>query len=288
MEQERPSDLKDLHVYDAPPAGAADDWSVPQGWTEFSDADHARWNDLVARQSQSLIGHACDAFMDGLNALHLGEDGIPEFETFNPRFCAQTGWQAVAVPGVIPNDVFFRHLAERRFPVANFLRRHGSLDYNDEPDMFHDVFGHLPMFMDRTFGDFLAAYGRAGLRAEGLGVSELLGHLYLHTVEFGLIREGPSIRAYGAGLLSSYAETVHARTSPKARRLEFDLARMMRTQYLFDKFQPTYFVIESFAALLEEMETTSLSKVYETLRDQPSLAPGESHSDDRIVPIDDL
>lgn len=277
--------MQELHSSEKPPQGASDDWTVPQNWAAFSDVDHRRWNNLVTRQSESLKGLACDAFLEGVAALELAEDGIPNYDEFNPRFLAETGWQAVAVPGVIPNGVFFRHLAERRFPVANFLRQHDSLDYNDEPDMFHDVFGHLPMFVDRTFGDFMAAYGRAGLRAEQRGASDLLGHLYLHTVEFGLIRQGASIRAYGAGLLSSYAETVHAVTSPDAQRLAFNLPRMMRTEYFFDQFQPTYFVIESFAALLEEMETTSLTPVYNKLRDLPSLAPGDPDESDVIVSI---
>jgi phenylalanine-4-hydroxylase len=277
--------LQDLHIFDEPPPGAAQDWTVPQEWNAYSNADHQHWSDLVNRQSEALHGLACEAFLDGLSALDLGRDGIPNFDEFNARFLAQTGWQAVTVPGVIPNGAFFQHLAERRFPVANFIRQHNSLDYNEEPDMFHDVFGHLPMFVDRTFGDFMAAYGRAGLRAEGQGMSDLLGHLYLHTVEFGLIREGSSVKAYGAGLLSSYAETVHAVTNPEARRLRFDLPRMMRTDYLFDKFQPTYFVIESFAALLETMETTSLSQVYRELDGYDVLAPGEQHENDVTIEI---
>ncbi|WP_379551543.1 phenylalanine 4-monooxygenase [Qipengyuania sp. DGS5-3] len=275
-----------LHIYDKPPEGAAADWSMPQDWESFSSEDHARWRDLVSRQSTSLKGLASEAFMDGLEKLDLSSGGIPDYREFNTRFLAATGWQAIAVPGVIPNDVFFRHLAERRFPVSNFLRQHSSLDYNDEPDMFHDVFGHLPMFVDRTFGDFMAAYGRAGLRAEKLGMSDLLGRLYLHTVEFGLIAEAGGVRAYGAGLLSSYAETVHAVTGADTLRLKFNLPRMMRTDYPFDTFQPTYFVIESFAALLEEMETTSLRVVYGQMDSTRILAPGESDPSDVVFTVD--
>ncbi len=278
--------MQDLHIFDEPPPGAAQDWTVAQNWAAYKDADHSHWSDLVARQTAGLQGLACEAFLDGLATLDLGAAGIPNFDEFNTRFLAQTGWQAVPVIGVIPNGAFFAHLAARRFPVANFVRQHSSLDYNEEPDMFHDVFGHLPMFIDRTFGDFMAAYGRAGLRAEGAGMSDLLGHLYLHTVEFGLIRQGGGVKAYGAGLLSSYAETVHAVTNPKARRVAFNLPRMMRTDYLFDKFQPTYFVIDSFAALLEVMETTSLSQVYEELDGHPVLAPGQEYEGDVIVAID--
>ncbi len=271
-----------LHVFEEPPAGVASDWTMPQAWEKFTDADHARWTAMVREQTRSLGGLASDAFLEGVSALQLDRDGIPDFAQFNPRFRAATGWEVVAVPGVIPDEPFFRHLADRRFPVANFLRTGGAQDYNDEPDMFHDVFGHLPMFIDPTFGEFMTAYGRAGLRAEKLGATKLLSRLYLHTVEFGLIHEGGVLRAYGAGLLSSYAEAKHALTSDKARRLHFDLPRLMRTEWLFDEFQPTYFVIDSFDALLEEMETTSLRQVYDQVRDLPLLAPGESDPSDRL------
>ncbi len=272
--------VQELHIFDEPPAGVAPDWSIPQHWESFNSDDHGRWRDLVEQQSIGLQGLASEAFLDGLVTLKLASDGIPNYREFNRHFKAATGWEVIAVPGVIPNEPFFRHLSERRFPVANFLRQHSSLDYNDEPDMFHDVFGHLPMFVDRTFGDFMAAYGRAGLRAEKRGHSDLLGRLYLHTVEFGLIREGDGLRAYGAGLLSSIAETVHAVTGPDVRKLKFDLGRMMRTDYLFDQFQPTYFVIESFAALLEDMETTRLGDLYDRLQDLAPFAPGEADPDD--------
>lgn len=243
---------------------------------------------MVAAQTQALRGLASEQFLDGVRRLGLDQGGVPEFGAFNQRFGEETGWEVVAVPGVIPNEPFFKMLAERRFPVANFLRKGGSQDYNDEPDMLHDVYGHLPMFVDPTFGEFMSAYGRAGLRAEKLGMADWLGRLYLHTVEFGLIREDGRLKAYGAGLLSSIAEAKHAVTSDAARRLHFDLPRLMRTQWHFDRFQPTYFVIDSFAALLEEMETTSLSHVYETVRGLPLLAPGEAAADDRPYRSDTL
>lgn len=269
------------HVFDAPPDGVAEDWTMPQNWERFSPEDHRRWDGMVAEQSRAITGMASGAFMDGLNKIPLGGNGIPEFGRFNEQFRAVTGWEVVAVPGVIPNAPFFKMLSERRFPVANFLRKGGAQDYNDEPDMFHDVFGHLPMFADPTFGEFMVAYGRAGMRAERMGMSDWLGRLYLHTVEFGLIREGNELRAYGAGLLSSHAETVHALTSDSPRRLHFDLLRLMRTEWPFDTFQPTYFVIESFEALLEEMETTSLKDVYDKVRDLPLIPIGEADAGDR-------
>ena len=274
--------METQHVYQEPPEGVAQDWTMPQNWEQFTSEEHDRWQHMVGQQSKLLQGLASQSFLDGVGAIGLDQGGIPQFDHFNDRFEDVTGWQVVAVPGVIPNQPFFKMLSERRFPVANFLRKGGALDYNDEPDMFHDVYGHLPMFVDPTFGEFMTAYGRAGLRAERHGTSDLLGRLYLHTVEFGLIKEAGELRAYGAGLLSSHAETVHALTAKSARRLHFNLPRLMRTDWPFDSFQPTYFVIESFDSLLEEMETTSLKHVYDEVRDLPIIPIGESDPSDRV------
>ncbi|MEP0190386.1 MAG: phenylalanine 4-monooxygenase [Erythrobacter sp.] len=273
------------HIFETPPEGVAQDWSVPQNWEQFTQKDHDRWTEFAAKQTKALEGLTCDAFLDGVRALELDRLGVPEFSTWNERLRSVTGWEVIAVPGVIPNEPFFRMLSERKFPVANFLRQGPSFEYSEEPDMFHDVFGHMPMFIDPTFGEFMSAYGRAGLRAEKIGMSDWLGRLYLHTVEFGLIREGGQLRAYGAGLMSSYAESVHALTSEEPRRLRFNLPRIMRTQWPFDTFQPTYFVIEGFEALLEEMETTSLRNVYNEVADLPLFPIGESAPDDRPYAI---
>ncbi|RVT93526.1 phenylalanine 4-monooxygenase [Sphingomonas crocodyli] len=260
------------HVYETPPEGVASDWTMPQNWDRFTDAEHATWDRLVAQQSRALDGLACSAFLSGLDILRLSKPGIPDLRELNARLGAATGWEIVAVPGVIPNQPFFEHLAERRFPAANFLRSADSLDYSEEPDMFHDLFGHLPTLTDPVFADFMMAYGKAGLRAEKLGATDYLGRLYLHTVEFGIVRENGSLRGFGAGMLSSYSETVHALTSPNVRRLTFDLSRVMQTDYLFDKFQPTYFVIDSFEHLLKVTSQTDFGPIYERLQGQPLLA----------------
>lgn len=271
-----------LHIYETPPEGVAADWTMPQDWAQFTDADHERWHNMVVDQTRALRGLASESFLAGVEKIGLDQGGIPEFDEFNKRFSGATGWQVVAVPGVIPNEPFFRMLSERRFPVANFLRKGGAQDFNDEPDMFHDVYGHLPMFADPSFGEFMSAYGRAGLRAEKLGMTDWLSRLYLHTVEFGLIREGSDLRVYGAGLLSSYAEAMHALTSDAPTRIHFNLQRLMRTEWPFDTFQPTYFVIESFEVLLEEMETSSLKEVYREIAGLPLIGIGQSDPSDRI------
>ena len=160
------------HVYDAPPEGVNADWTMPQSWAQFTERDHARWSQFAAKQTKALEGLACDTFLEGVRALELDRMGVPEYDVWNERLRDLTGWEVVAVPGVIPNEPFFKMLAERKFPVANFLRQGPSFEYNDEPDMFHDVYGHMPMFIDPTFGEFMTAYGRAGLRAEKLGMSD--------------------------------------------------------------------------------------------------------------------
>ena len=262
------------HVYETAPAGAAADWTMPQGWDRFTPQEHANWDLLVERQAKALDGLACSAFLAGVDVLRLSKPGIPDHAELNAHLQARTGWQVVAVPGVIPNDAFFLHLSERRFPAANFLRSADSLDYSEEPDMFHDLFGHLPMLTDPVFADFMVAYGKAGLRAMSLDAVDFLGRLYLHTVEFGLVRERGELRGYGAGLLSSYAETVHALTAPGVQRIRLDLPRVMRSGYLFDEFQRTYFVIDSFDHLLNVTAGTDFQPIYDDLRGRPLLAPG--------------
>lgn len=253
---------------------------MPQDWGSFTAEQHEIWDKLFAQQSSALVGYACKAFLQGLDVLRLSKPGIPDFRELNPRLQAATGWEVVAVPGAIPNDAFFHHLANRRFPAANFLRSADSLDYSEEPDLFHDLFGHLPMLTNPVFAEFMHAYGEAGLRAESLGAADFLGRLYLYTVEFGLVAEDGGLRGYGAGLLSSYSETLHALTSPDARRLRFDLPRVMRTEYLFDEFQRVYFVVDSFDHLLKVTEETCFADVYRQLRGVPSLKPDDACATD--------
>lgn len=273
------------HVFDSPPSGAAEDWTLPQDWAAFTPAEHALWDKLVARQSRELGRYACRSFLQGLETLHLSDGGIPDFRDLNVRLKNATGWEVVAVPGAIPNEPFFRHLAEKRFPAANFLRDAASLDYSEEPDLFHDLFGHLPTLTDPVFSDFMVAYGKAGLRAEALGAADFLGELYLYTVEFGLVAEADGPRAFGAGLLSSYAESVHSVTSPTAKRVRFDLPRVMRTRHLFDEFQRIYFVIDSFEDLLRVTEETDFASVYREISGQARIEPGEIVRGDTLFAV---
>jgi phenylalanine-4-hydroxylase len=235
----------------SPPPGAAADWTIPQGWDNYTAEDHGVWLTLYERQSKVLPGRACDQFLKGLDALDLHGDGIPDFERMSEKLRALTGWTVVAVPGLVPDDVFFEHLANRRFPAGNFIRKPDQLDYLEEPDVFHDVFGHVPMLTDPTFADFMQAYGEGGRRAMGLGQLHNLARLYWYTVEFGLMRSAEGLRIYGAGIVSSKSETVFALEDASPNRLGFDLERVMRTPYRIDDFQQVYFVIDSIESLLD-------------------------------------
>ena len=166
-----------------PPPEAASDWTIPQGWDRYTAEEHATWVTLYERQAAVLPGRACSAFLNGLDALDLHGTGVPDFERLSERLRALTGWSVVAVPGLVPDDVFFDHLANRRFPAGNFIRAADQLDYLQEPDVFHDVFGHVPMLTDPVFADYMAAYGRGGRRALELGRLHNLARLYWNTVE---------------------------------------------------------------------------------------------------------
>ncbi len=272
----------ETHVLDRPPAGAAPDWTIPQGWDDYTAQDHATWDTLYERQMKLLPGRASDAFLRGLDALKLSESGIPDFGELSDRLEALTGWRVVAVPGLVPDDVFFTHMANRRFVAGNFIRRPDQLDYLQEPDVFHDVFGHVPMLADPVFADYLAAYGRGGLRALELGSLGQLARLYWYTVEFGLVREGDDLRIYGAGIVSSAAETRFSLEDASPNRVMLDLARVMRTDYRIDDFQQTYFVIPSFDELLRLTVETDFAPIYDRVRDLPEIAV------DAIVPEDDV
>jgi phenylalanine-4-hydroxylase len=233
------------------PPGARDDWTIDQDWAAYTQAEHDVWITLYERQRALLPGRACDPFLNGLDALDLHRAGIPDFNRINEELKRLTGWTVVAVPGLVPDEVFFEHLANRRFPAGQFIRRADQLDYLQEPDIFHDVFGHVPMLTDPTFADYMQAYGEGGLRALNLGQLHNLARLYWYTVEFGLLETPQGLRIYGAGIVSSHAESIFALDDASPNRLGFDLERTMRTPYRIDDFQQAYFVIPSLQALLD-------------------------------------
>ncbi len=257
------------------------DWTVPQDFAAYTEAEHGVWRTLYARQRALLPGLACDAFLYGLEKLELAH-GIPDFETLSTRLHALTGWQVVAVPGLAPDEVFFDHLANRRFPAGRFIRTPEQLDYLQEPDVFHDVFGHVPMLADPVFADYMQAYGQGGMRALGLGRLHNLARLYWYTVEFGLLRTATGLRIYGAGIVSSSTESRYALESPVPQRIGFSLPRVMRTPYVIDDVQKMYFVVESLQTLLDATQNTDFAPLYASLAEAADIPVGET------LPEDDL
>ncbi len=258
------------------------DHTVEQDWDAYSEAEHALWRRLYARQASLVPRYACDEFNATLATLDFGV-GIPRFDRVNARLGPATNWRLVAVPGLLPDLVFFEHLAHRRFPVTVWLRTPAEFDYIVEPDVFHDFFGHVPLLFDPVFADYLQAYGRGGLKAHGLGAIEMLARLYWYTVEFGLVETPKGLRSYGAGILSSGGELPHCIDSPEPNRVGFDLLRIMRTRYKIDTFQETYFVIRDFRELFEATEP-DFAPHYAALAGREPHGPGEVLPTDRLYP----
>ncbi len=258
------------------------DWTIAQNWPSYTAGEHDRWNRLFARQSALLPGRACEEALAAMKKLELSRSGIPDFAGLSERLAAITGWRVVPVAGLIPDDVFFEHLANRRFPAAAFIRPEHELDYLEEPDIFHDVFGHVPLLANPVYADFLEAYGKGGRRAMERGQLHNLARLYWYTVEFGLIQTAQGLRIFGAGIMSSPAETVFALEDSSPNRIAFDLERVMRTKYIIDDFQQTYFVIESFEELLEDCYQ-DFGPAYDRLRRARDIEAHELAEDDRII-----
>ncbi|MBX7539520.1 phenylalanine 4-monooxygenase [Qipengyuania sp. GH29] len=270
-------------VFTAPlkkPDHVGDDWLEPKQ-TEYSSEDDAIWNDLFARQMDMLPGRAASSFMAGLQKLNLNRGGVPEFGKLSEDLGALTGWSVVPVPMLIPDHVFFWHLANRRFPAGNFIRTRETFDYIQEPDVFHDVFGHVPMLTDPVYADYMQEYGKAGWKAMRYNRLKALGSLYWYTVEFGLIEEKPGdIRAYGAGILSGPTEAVYSVEAESPNRIMLNVDRVMRTDYVISDLQPTYFVIPSFEDLYRQTVERDFDKLYK------SLGAGFTYANTAVIDVD--
>jgi phenylalanine-4-hydroxylase len=270
-----------------PPRGdysrASDDYTCPQNWTSYTEDDHDTYRRLYERQSALLPGLACDAFIEALPSLGV-KDRIPRFEEINARLKPATGWEIVAVPGLIPERPFFNLLAHRRFPVTDWIRKPTEFDYIVEPDVFHDLFGHVPLLFNPVFADYVQRYGAGGLKAHDLGAGELLSRLYWYTIEFGLIRQPDGLRAYGAGILSSSGELRHSVASSQPRRIALDLLRCMRTRYKIDDYQATYFVIDSFDQLFK-MTAPDFAPLYEAVRSLGELPADATIASDSSITL---
>ena len=265
------------------PDHARDDWTIDQGWSNYSDDEHAVWDLLYRRQMEVLPGRAAPEFLAGLKALDLGKGGIPEFEAMSDELEALTGWRVVAVPGLVPDEVFFDHLANRRFPAGQFIRKRNELDYLQEPDVFHDVFGHVPMLTNPVFADYMEAYGKGGLRSLNFAALKNLAALYWYTVEFGLIQTDEGLRIYGAGIVSSKSESIFALEDPSPNRIGFELERLMKTDYRIDDFQQTYFVIDSYDQLFDATVKTDFAPIYDRMQGKFALKPEDVEASDTVL-----
>jgi phenylalanine-4-hydroxylase len=256
---------------------------VEQPWDSYTASDHEVWNTLFRRQRELLVGRACREFLDSQDAMGMTEDRIPRFAELNARLQAATGWTLVGVEGLLPELTFFEHLANRRFPVTWWIRRPDQLDYLAEPDLFHDLFGHVPLLMNPVFADYMEAYGKGGVKAHAIGPEALaqLTRLYWYTVEFGLIDTPDGLRIYGSGIVSSKGESIHCLDSAACNRIGFDLERVMRTRYRIYTFQKSYFVIDSFEQLMAAT-APDFAPIYARLANQPSLPAGEVQGTDRV------
>ncbi len=257
------------------------DYTVDQPFADYSEAEHDRWRRLYRRQMSLMPDFAAPEFLASIEGLDVG-GGIPDFSRVNEMLTGKTGFQIVAVPGLVPDDVFYEHLSNRRFPVSWWIRKESELDYLVEPDIFHDVFGHVPMLAHPVFADYMVEYGKAGPLAARMGTIPMLARLYWYTIEFGLIRTDRGLRAFGAGILSSKGETVYAVESRKPNRIGFDLERVLRTDYRIDDFQRTYFVIDSFQQMFDETRKP-FGPIYGRLRDLPVYDAGAVFPSDDII-----
>jgi phenylalanine-4-hydroxylase len=249
---------------------------VDQPWASYSREDHATWATLFERQKQVLVGRACDEFLENQRRFGMTPDAIPKFDDLNRVLKGTTGWQIIGVEGLLPELTFFDHLANRRFPVTWWIRKPEQIDYIAEPDLFHDLFGHVPLLLNPVFADYMQAYGCGGVKAHGLGAEALvnLTRLYWYTVEFGLIKQADGLRIYGSGIVSSKGESIHCLESAAPNRIGFDMPRIMRTRYRIDTYQKTYFVIDSFEQLMNATQP-DFTPLYVELAKQESVPAGD-------------
>lgn len=262
-------DIKDPVIAAQTPAA---DFQIEQRWSQYTDDEHAVWKELYEQQINVLKNRAVPEFYNGLSALNLNKGGIPDLALINEKLVDLTGWQVISVPHLIPDDIFFDHLANRRFPAGRFIRSREQMDYLQEPDIFHDVFGHVPLLTQPVFANYMEAYGKGGIRALKWGCLKNLARLYWYTVEFGLMRHEDSFQIYGAGIVSSRTESVFSIEAPSPNRIHFNLERVMETDYRIDDFQQAYFVINSFEELFDATQQ-DFAPIYDYMTGSDNIHP---------------
>jgi phenylalanine-4-hydroxylase len=264
-------------------AQTVEDCIIDQRWAGYSKEDHAIWGTLFERQLATLKGRVAQEYLDGLSALGIGPEGVPNFDRMNTRLRKITGWEVVAVPGLIPSRPFFQMLANRQFPAGTFIRSREQLDYLEEPDIFHDVFGHVPLLTNQAYADYMNEYGRVGLQGMERKAVKFLARLNWYTIEFGLIRKPEGVRIYGAGIVSSYGEAKYVAGDNSAHELAFDLERVLRTGYYIDDLQASYFVIDRFEDLFDLLEGRDILALIDEVRPKPTLTPFEILEQDKVI-----
>jgi phenylalanine-4-hydroxylase len=222
------------------------------GFIHYDDIENSTWAKLYERQSKIVAHRGAQEYLDGIEALHMPADRIPQLPEINKYLEKLTGWNVVQVPALIGYDKFFHLLANRQFPAATFIRTPEQMDYLQEPDIFHEIYGHCPMLTNSVYADFMQAYGKLGLNASEYE-QRMLARVYWFTVEFGLIATDAGLRIYGGGILSSMGETPYALESPLPQRRHFNLMDALRTPYRIDIFQTVYFVINDYQELYDLM-----------------------------------
>jgi phenylalanine-4-hydroxylase len=252
--------------YDKPAAATYTAKPVDEnGHVHYTEEENQTWCDLITRQVPLLQNRACDEYLQGLKILNFPTDRIPQCYEISQKLQATTGWALEPVPALIPFEHFFQLLANKKFPAATFIRRREELDYLQEPDIFHEIFGHCPLLTNQAYADFTHLYGKLGLIASAED-RELLAKLYWFTIEFGLMQTATGIRAYGGGILSSKNETIYSVESPKPQRKPFEILEVLRTPYRIDIMQPIYFVINNFDLLFELVKTDLIELMHEARR----------------------
>lgn len=230
-----------------------EDYVVPQNWDSFTKEDHEVWDLLFARQVDLLGSRVVSPFLDGIDLLKLSHPGVPDVEGLNAILEPRTGWRTVAVPGLVPDDIFFAMLSQRVFPVGNFIRTREQLDYLEAPDCFHDMFGHIPMLAHHDYAEMARHIGYLGTAAIAAGEGHRVARIYWHSVEFGLAKEHGELKILGAGLASSFGESHSSLESGEVERLPFSVARAVNTPYRHDAFQPLYLVSQSLEKTVEKV-----------------------------------
>jgi phenylalanine-4-hydroxylase len=263
------------------PSGLSDDW-LENKQRDYTKDEHKVWDRLYKRQMDILPELACDQFFEGLKLLDFDQGGVPNFAEVNKVLTSLTGWSVVAVPMLIPDHVFFYHLANKRFPAGNFIRTSDQFDYIEEPDVFHDAFGHLPLLTDPDFAKYMEAYGKAGWKALQYNHLKSLSALYWYTVEFGLMNTDKGMRIYGAGILSSPEESPYSLKAKSPNRLHLNVDRVMRTDYKIDDLQASYFVINNFEELFKLTEERPFDDIYQNLGPSYQYAPAALLETDHV------